>query len=311
MKHRQRITKPKDVSTMIGATTRHAFATSSLIRRPWIPALAGIGIVALVTTGCGSAGSTAAPVVASSSASPAPSSSQVAFPGVFGTAAAVSGSSMEVQNPTSGQVTVTFSTSTVITDTVTAAATDVTAGSCVTVIGQPPASGSASTSVTATTVTISTPVNGSCTGAGGFGGGAGFGGGGPRGSFSPNPSFSARPRPSGSAGAFGAGFGGANGKVTSVSASGFVVQGRNRAAGGATSVTVTTTASTKYLKVVTAHSSALKVGECITAVGSTNSIGSVAARTIRISQPGPNGCATGFRGRGGFGSASGGPAGNA
>jgi hypothetical protein len=308
MKHRQRITKPKDVSIMIGATTRHASATSPLLR-PWIPALAGIGIVALVTTGCGSAGSTAAPVVASSSATPAPSSSQAAFPGVTGTAAAVSGSSMEVQNPTSGQVTVTFTSATAITDEVTTASSDVTAGSCVTVIGQPSGSGSASTSVTAATVAISTPVNGSCTSAGGLGGG-GFGGG-ARPSFSPNPSFSARPRPSGSRGAFGGGFGGANGKVTAVSASGFVVQGRNRAAGGATSITVTTTASTKYLKVVTAHSSALKVGECITAVGSTNSIGAVAARTIRISQPGPNGCVTGFGGRGGFGSGSGRPSGNA
>jgi Domain of unknown function (DUF5666) len=304
MTHRQRMTHHKDVPIMISATTRHAFATSPRLRLSWIPALAGIGIVALAVTGCGSAGSSSSiPVAAgSSSSTPAPASSQAAFPGVTGTAAAVSGSSMEVQNPTSGQVTVTFSTSTVITDEVTAAASDVTAGSCVTVIGQPSGSGSPGTSVTATTVTIAAPVNGSCAGGfGGFGGGA-------RPGFSPNPSFSPRARPSGSRGAFGGGFGGASGKVTSVSASGFVVQGRNRAAGTTTSVTVTTTASTRYLKDVTAHSSALKVGECITAVGSTNSIGSVAARTIRISQPGPNGCVTGF---GGFRSGSGRPSSNA
>jgi hypothetical protein len=89
--------------------------------------------------------------------------------------------------------------------------------------------------------------------------------------------------------------------VTSLSASGFVVQGRDPAASTGTSVTVATTSATKYLKVVTAHSSALKAGLCITAVGTTNSIGAVAARTIRISQPGANGCVTGFGGgRGGF-----------
>jgi hypothetical protein len=150
-------------------------------------------------------------------------------------------------------------------------------------------------------VTISAPVKGNCTGAGGFGGG-GFGGGGA--GATPRPSFSARPRPTGSRGAFGNGtFGGANGKVTSVSASGFVVQGRNRAAssGTATDITVITTSASKYLKTVTASASALKVGLCITAVGTANSIGAVAARSIRISQPGPSGCVTGFGGRGGFG----------
>jgi hypothetical protein len=89
--------------------------------------------------------------------------------------------------------------------------------------------------------------------------------------------------------------------VTSLSAGGFVVQGRDPAASTDISITVTTTASTKYYKVVSAHSSALKVGLCITAVGTTNSIGAVAARTIRVSQPGPSGCVTGFGGgRGGF-----------
>jgi hypothetical protein len=88
-----------------------------------------------------------------------------------------------------------------------------------------------------------------------------------------------------------------------VSASGFVVQGRNRAAssGTATDITVITTSASKYLKTVTASASALKVGLCITAVGTANSIGAVAARSIRISQPGPSGCVTGFGGRGGFG----------
>lgn len=294
---------------MIGATTRRASAAWRNWRR-WTPALAGLGI-ALAATACGGggAGTTATTPAAASPAasdSPTPASTQAAFPGVVGTAAAVSGSSMQVQNPTSGEVTVTFSTATVITETVAVTSKDVTAGSCVTVVGQP--STSATRSVTATTVTISAPVKGNCGGTGGFGGFGGFGG--PRGTFSPRPGFTPRPRPTGSRGAFG-GFGGANGKVTSLSASGFVVQGRNPVAGTDTSTTVTITTATKYLKTITAQLSALKVGECITAVGQANSIGAVAARSIRISLPGPNGCVSGFGRRGGFGSSPGGSASNA
>ena len=299
---------------MIAETTNRASAAG----RRWAPALAGLGIVVLSVAACGSGGSsatvagTAAASPAAQANTPAPTPSQAAFPGVVGTAAAVSGSSMEVQNPTSGQVTVTFTASTPITDTVSATAKDVTVGSCVTVVGKPSAAGSATGPVTATTVTISAPVKGNCTGAGGFGGGFGGGGfGGTRPSGAPRPSFSPRPRPTGSRGAFGNGaFGGANGKVTSVSATGFVVQARSRAAGSAgaagaagtdISVTVITNSASKYLKTVTAKPSALKVGLCITALGTPNSIGAVAARTIRISQPGPSGCVTGFGGRGGFG----------
>ena len=309
------MTNDKDCEcTMIGATTSRASATG----RRWAPGLVGLGVVVLAVTACGSSGTSAATpaaTVATSAApssSPAPSATQPAFPGVVGTAAAVSGSSLEVQNPTSGQVTVTFTATTPISDTVTVTSKDVTVGSCVTVVGKPSAAGSATKSVTATSVTISAPVKGNCTGAGGFGGfGGGFGGGGfggGQGGATPRPSFSPRPRPTGSRGAFGNGaFGGANGKVTSVSATGFVVQSRFRAgasagsAGSTTSVTVITNAASKYLKTVTAKPSALKVGQCITAVGTANSIGAIAARTIRISQPGPSGCVSGFGGRGGFG----------
>jgi hypothetical protein len=300
---------------MIAAPTSRASAA----RRRWAPALAGLGVVVLAVTACGGGGTTAS-VAGTAAASPAaqsrssaPAGTQAAFPGVVGTAAAVSGSSLEVQNPTSGQVTVTFTATTPITETVAVTSKDVTVGSCVTVVGTPPAGGAATAgraaaggaaarSVTATSVTISAPVKGNCTGAGagGFGGFGGFGRG--EGGSTPRPSFSPRPRPTGSRGALGGGaFGGADGKVLSVSASGFVVQARNGTAGSDTSITVITTAASKYLKTVTAGPSALKIGQCITAVGSANSIGAVAARTIRVSQPGPNGCVSGFGGRGGFG----------
>ena len=278
---------------MIAATTSRISAARRSWPRRWAPALAGLAIVVPAATACASSGSTATPAAPSSS-SPAPASTAAAFPGVVGTAAAVSGSSLEVQNPTTGQVTVTFTASTPITETVAVTSKDVAVGSCVAVVGSPSATGAATRSVTAASVTVSAPVNGNCSGTGAFGG--------PRGTFSPRPSVSPRPRPSGSRGAFGSGFaGGANGTVTSLSASGFVVQGRNLASSAGTSITVTTTAATKYLKVVTVGPSALKVGQCITAAGPANSIGAVAARSIRISQPGPNGCVTAFGGRGGAG----------
>jgi hypothetical protein len=319
---------------MIGATTSRASAARRSSRLRCIHALAGFGLVALAMTACGGAAVTSSPTAASSS-SPAPAGTRapagapVAFPGVSGTAAAVSGSSMEVQNPTDGQVTVTFTKATAITDVVAATSHDVTVGSCVTVTGQAPASGSSAPasgparSVTAATVTVSTPVNGDCGAAGGFGGPGGIAR--PRGTFPPNPGSGPTLRPGGGRGGFGVGaFGGANGKVSSLSASGFVLQGRrpvapadpgasgSPSAGAQVSITVTTTATTKYLKVVTAGPAALKVGECITAIGQANSIGAVAARAIRISQPGPNGCATRFGGgRTGSGGNQSGVVGNA
>jgi len=288
---------------MIGATTRRASAAQRSWRRRWPAALVGLG-AALAMTACGSAGTTASTPPTANQSPTSSASAQAAFPGVVGTAAAVSGSSMQVQNPTSGEVTVTFTAATVITETVAVTSQDVTVGSCVAVVGKPSTSGSATRSVTATTVTISPSSKGNCSAAAGFGGFRG-----PQGTFSPRAGFTPRPRPTGSRGL--SGFGGADGKVTSLSASSFVVQSRNRAAGADTSIMVTTTAATKYLKMVTARTSALKVGECITAVGPTNSIGAVTARSIRISQPGPNGCVAGFGRRGGFGSSPGGSAGNA
>jgi hypothetical protein len=72
---------------------------------------------------------------------------------------------------TTKAVTVKLSSSTTITQTVAAAASDVTVGSCVTATGTSAAGG-----VTASSVTVSQPVNGACGGFGGRGGG-GFGGG--------------------------------------------------------------------------------------------------------------------------------------
>ncbi len=101
-------------------------------------------------------------------------------------------------------------------------------------------------------------------------------------------------------------FAGAFGKVASVSAPTFGVQGNNRS-GVATTTTVTTDASTTFTKVVSASQSNLAVGQCIAATGPSDQTGAVTANSIAIRPPGPNGCFTGRGGQGGPGGGNIGP----
>lgn len=230
-----------------------------------------------------------------------------AAPAAYGLAAEITGSTVEVQDPATGQVTVNFTTGTAFSQTRTVTAAAIKVGGCVTAIGaRTGTSGSASpaptgqraatpTSFTAASVVISPAVNGSCAAAA-FGGG-GFGGGG-RGA---RPSGSARPtdRPSGSGG-LGGGFGGgglggvASGKVGQLSSSVMQVQVAARGNQPASVDTVTLAASTTYTETATVTSTALKVGECVSATGKADSTGAVAATRIALSTAGPNGCTTGF-----------------
>lgn len=246
-----------------------------MIRRTLL-AVAGSAL-ALTLAACGSSGSgTAAPA---SSQAPAPSANNAnRGPAASGTIAAVAASSIEVQNPSEGQVTVDFSSTTTFTDRVSATLSDVTAGSCVAVAGS-------GTPVAAKTVEISTASNGACAA-----GGAGMRPQNGTGATRPSrPSGAARPsrgaRPSG------AGFG-TFGKVTAVSGTGFTVEQDNRQTGATTSVQVTVDSSTTYQKTEPANSTALKVGECAAATGQADDTGAVTARTISLSQAGPNGCQT-------------------
>jgi hypothetical protein len=65
-------------------------------------------------------------------------------------------------------------------------------------------------------------------------------------------------------------------------------------------VTVTTTRATTYQQTAKATKAALKVGQCATAIGSTDDTGAVTARSIAVSPP-MNGACGGFGGFGGFG----------
>lgn len=235
------------------------------------------GVLALGLVACGSSSNSGAPAPASRQQSPNPA--RRGGPAASGTVAAVAAANIQVQN-SSGQVTVNFSGDTMFTDRVSATLTDVAQGSCVIVTGtgQP---------VLARNVEISTANANGCTG--------GFVGGGARprnGTGQQRPSDSRAPRPSGANGARPVA-----GKVTAVTGNGFTVQQDDQQTGATTDVQVTVDANTTYGMSVSAKSDALKVGECVAATGQTDDTGAVTAKTIAISQPGPNGCGVGGRQR--------------
>ncbi|MGI8664768.1 MAG: hypothetical protein ACR2N4_01845 [Jatrophihabitans sp.] len=289
-------------------------ASRTRLAMPPRTVLLGCALLAVaVLAGCGGSKATGAAAPISTGALPASTGAgqlRGAAPAAFGLAAAISGNSVEVQDPTTGQVTVTFGTSTAFSQTRTVTAAAVSVGACVTAISQrtgtsaspaPSAGGGGAarpTSFTAASVQISPAVNGSCPVAG-FGGGRT---GGTRPSGSGLPSGSGQPstaptgtRPSGAAGGFGGGFGGvADGKVSQLSGTTMQVQVAGRNGQAATTDTVTLTSSTTYTETGTATSAALKVGECVTATGKADSTGAVAATRIALSTAGPNGCSSGF-----------------
>jgi hypothetical protein len=102
-------------------------------------------------------------------------------------------------------------------------------------------------------------------------------------------------------GGFGSGHGGfaTVGKVAAVTGSTLEVQGSS----GQTTVKVAgSTTITRTVKVSSSSLASIAVGMCVTAIGPTNSIGTVAATRLVLSAPGPNGCTAAFRaGSGGFG----------
>jgi len=309
------------------------------VGRVALPA-AAVALISLIAAGCGGGGSPAAANSSSTTSTTAvatgspkttpPTTSGGGAPGTSafapaatGAIASITGDILEVQDTaTESQTTVDLTAKTRITATLAAALADVKAGKCVTASGTKGAAGA----IDATTISIEAAVNGKCTGAaagrGGFagGGGGGFGGGGgPGGGFRTRTTTSGAhttvTRPSN--------FDTASGQVTSVSGSTITVHGISFAFSGTTSstttgtsrpalqmktLTVKVTASTKYTRTAAATAGSLKVGECATAFGSTNSIGAVGATRLTVTQPTASGCVAfgGFGGGGGGGFGRGG-----
>lgn len=213
----------------------------------------------------------------------------------------------------------------------TADATAVKVGQCIRVTG----TGSASTGITATSVALS-PAPSSCStgnapgagfggrfrnrtgngnGNGGTTGGTGGGTGGTTGGTTGGPGGGTG---TGNAGRnranFPTNFGSVAGKVTKVSGDkvvvkGTIVQPPTKANGkpktAKKTVNVTLASATRFDETVTATADALAVGTCVTAAGTADSVGTVTANTVIVSQPVNGSCTGGFGfgggGRGRFG----------
>jgi hypothetical protein len=235
-------------------------------------------------------------------------------PPTSGSVAAISGSSMEVRNQQSGQVTVNWTPSTTFSQVASVPSSSAAAGDCVTVSGS-----SSKGTITAKTVTISQPTAGKCN-SGGSGGSGGFGGGARPGGASGRPAGGfPGGRPGGATGGRRPGFGGsgnvgfASGTVKSATSTSLVISGissasitknakssKKPATPKTATVKVKTTSSTTYSENQAAASTNLAVGDCVTAAGSSDSTGAVSATTVRITSTGGQTCTTGF-GRGALG----------
>jgi Domain of unknown function (DUF5666) len=244
------------------------------------------------------------------------------FPGAVGSVAAISGSSMEVQNPETGQTTVEWTADTTFTQTESVSIAAVAKGDCVTITGT-----SAKKAITAKTVAISTPpASGTCPGIGGVPGGGLRGpyGTPPQGSFAHRGTFPKRGTfPNHGSGTHKGfdfrGIGFAGGKVTRVATKTMTISGFSSASFSkpkktkskksssstsskshrtarpkATTVHVKVTSSTTYTEVQAATAANLADGDCVTASGTSASNGTISASTIRITSSGGQSCTSGF-----------------
>jgi uncharacterized protein DUF5666 len=203
-------------------------------------------------------------------------------PAASGTVAAISGNTMQVQNPQAGQVAVTWTSSTKFTHQIATTLAAIETGDCVTAVA-PAGTSFDATSFTATSLMVSPD-------------GCNIGNG-PRPSGGP-PGFPSGARPSGfPSGRFRAGAI-ATGKVTSVGDNTLVIAARQFGRSGTSEKTVTVTSHTKITTDAATTATSVKVGKCVTAEGKADSTGAVAATEVRVTDPVNGQCGT-FRGFGG------------
>ena len=246
-------------------------------------------------------------------------------PGVAtGSVAALQASSMEVQNPTTGQTTVSWTTSTQFSKTVTQPVSSLAAGECVTVTGTQ--AKSSKTTIAARSITVRNPSStGSCSVGPGSGGtpasgafaGPGFRRGATGSPGGTRPSFPAAGRrfPGSFAGPL-ASIAIASGKVTGLSGSTVSVSGvdlspgnfRTRSSSSKSSkaskvvapktenLEITTSGSTTLTATQSAAATDLAVGDCVAAFGPAATNGAVTATTVRITSTGGASCTAGSRG---------------
>ncbi|MFI5046686.1 MAG: hypothetical protein ACHQIG_06450 [Acidimicrobiia bacterium] len=273
----------------------------------------------------------------------AQTSSQAPPPFASGMVSSLSGSTLKLQTRTGASATVVVTDSTSYQQTQSATASNIAKGDCVRVIG----TGSTTSGIQATTVAITKPTSKGCTqptqanNGGGFGGaggtgrrfGNGTGTGGPPSGFTPsNGTGATAPDGNGSTPPNGSGFtrptnfGFAFGTVTAVSGDQLTVKAQVPASttgSGTKSTTkkpktkteqvdVTLAGTTTETQTVKADVSALVAGVCVNANGTADSLGTVTAKSVTVSQPQNGSCSGGFGrfGGGGFrGGASASPSG--
>lgn len=275
----------------------------SASRRRWGRAL-GTGATAVLATGA---------MAASAGAAATPANAPI---GASGSVAALSTSSMEVQNASSGQTTVNWTSTTNFSKTVTESVSSLSVGDCITATGSP--SKKSKTTIAARNINVTqATTSGACPGMAGFranlgagGGPQGSGGlqfrtGGPSGGQS-GGGFKAPSNFRGGAGSnfrrLAGSFAIASGKVTGISGSTITVSGitlnpgsrPTQSKNGKNSKTskptapktqtlkVTTSSSTPVSATETAASTDLAVGDCVSAFGPAATNGSVTATNVRI-----------------------------
>jgi hypothetical protein len=237
----------------------------------------------------GAAGGSSSAPAAGSSASPSAGAAGRANgfrgPAASGTIAAITGTTMQVQNQQSGQVAVRWTGTTAFTAEVAASASTIKVGTCVTVAG---ASGTSATATSFAAATVR--VEPSCTLGTGSARPSGF----PSGARPSGVPSGARPSgfPGGGRQATARAF--AVGKVSAVSGSKLTITGRTFGSSGSTTRTVTLTGSTKITTTAKASAKSLAVGKCVTAQGKADSSGAVTASRVAVSNPTGGTCTAGF-----------------
>jgi hypothetical protein len=230
----------------------------------------------------------------------------------------ISGSTLQVDS-FNGTTSVVVTKSTKYSQTKSATTAAITTGACVRVAG----TGSDSSGIQATTVAVTLSSSKGCTqqnafggaGAGGFGSGR-FRGNGGNGGTNGGSGTNTTPRtlPNGGSlpngGTRPANFGTAFGPVKSVSDSTItvkatVVVGTPKAGKKpktkSENVTVTLTDTTMVTQTTNAALTDVTVGSCVTALGTADSVGTITANTVTVTQPQNGACGFGRGGFGGFG----------
>jgi uncharacterized protein DUF5666 len=237
-----------------------------------------------VSAACGGAAS-----AAKSSTSPSAGAGNAFRNGASGQLVQISGQTLILTGP-NGDITVTFTNTTMFTKTSVGTLADITPGNCVLATGRKDATSGA---ITATSVRLSPKTAAGCT-AGGFAPG-GVPGASPRPNVSPRAGATPRPTPSGQPNAAFV-----TGEVSTVSGTSVTVLTQ---ATGSQTITVQAAATVTLSAVVSVSN--LQNGQCLRANGSRDAAGDVLATAITISPAGPSGtCTTGLgggRGGGRFG----------